>query len=251
MVLVLDRADLFPVQRARGADRGGHHSVRAAVLLHLPGRSRHIPANLLSIGAIDFGIIVDGSVVMVENIFRELAARARPGLQPAEVIREAANDVERPIFYSIAVIIAGYCPSMCSPALPAALPAHGGHHVFRAVGRAVLRLTLLPVLCSYWFKKRRSRAENRASSSGSATSMRGSLAGACDRPKSTMVLVAGDVRRVAAADSLHRRRVHAAPRRRRAVGARHHALHHFLRGGLQALAADPQHPDELSAGDRR
>ena len=45
---------------------------------------RHIPANLLSIGAIDFGIIVDGSVVMVENIFRELAARQGPALQPAD-----------------------------------------------------------------------------------------------------------------------------------------------------------------------
>src|ERR1019366_3553371 len=80
---------------------------------------RHIPANLLSIGAIDFGIIVDGAVVMVENIFRELAARHQDdsgearGLQHLhfiEVIRAAAHDVERPIFYAIAVIIAGYLP---------------------------------------------------------------------------------------------------------------------------------------------
>src|SRR5580692_1465897 len=73
---------------------------------------RHIPANLLSIGAIDFGIIVDGAVVMVENIFRELAARhledtAEDRYHFIGVIRAAAQDVERPIFYAIAVIIAG------------------------------------------------------------------------------------------------------------------------------------------------
>ena len=71
---------------------------------------RHIPANLLSIGAIDFGIIVDGSVVMVENIFRELAARQGQDYSLVGVIRAAAHDVERPIFYAIAVIIAGYLP---------------------------------------------------------------------------------------------------------------------------------------------
>ena len=70
---------------------------------------RHIPANLLSIGAIDFGIIVDGAVVMVENIFRELAAREER-VYLMDVIRAAAHDVERPIFYAIAVIIAGYLP---------------------------------------------------------------------------------------------------------------------------------------------
>src|SRR5579863_1974921 len=62
----------------------------------------HIPANLLSIGAIDFGMIVDGAVVMVENIFRELAARREQGdtlfeAVRLDVIRSAAHDVERPI----------------------------------------------------------------------------------------------------------------------------------------------------------
>ena len=71
----------------------------------------HIPANLLSIGAIDFGMIVDGAVVMVENIFRELAERHG---QEYDLDRRssarAAHDVERPIFYAIAVIIAAYLP---------------------------------------------------------------------------------------------------------------------------------------------
>src|SRR5277367_5301809 len=71
---------------------------------------RHIPANLLSIGAIDFGILVDGAVVMVENVFRELAERHGEEYNLIEVIRAAAHDVERPIFYAVAVIIAGYLP---------------------------------------------------------------------------------------------------------------------------------------------
>ena len=71
---------------------------------------RHIPANLLSIGAIHFGILVDGAVVMVENIFRELAERHDQDYNLISVIRNAAKDVERPIFYAVAVIIAGYLP---------------------------------------------------------------------------------------------------------------------------------------------
>ena len=71
----VDRSGLLPVQRPRGADRGAHHSFGAAVRVHLL-HAHDISANLLSIGAIDFGIIMDGAVVMVENIFRELAARA-------------------------------------------------------------------------------------------------------------------------------------------------------------------------------
>ncbi len=70
----------------------------------------HIPANLLSIGAIDFGMIVDGAVVMVENIFRELAERHGQKYNVVDVVRAAARDVERPIFYAIAVIIAAYLP---------------------------------------------------------------------------------------------------------------------------------------------
>jgi cobalt-zinc-cadmium resistance protein CzcA len=78
----------------------------AFIILH----ARNIPANLLSIGAIDFGIIIDGTVVMVENIYRELDARCGQAYNLSEVIVAAARDVDRPIFYSVAVIIAGYLP---------------------------------------------------------------------------------------------------------------------------------------------
>ncbi|HCU12042.1 MAG TPA: CusA/CzcA family heavy metal efflux RND transporter, partial [Gemmatimonadetes bacterium] len=70
---------------------------------------RHIPANLLSIGAIDFGLLVDGAVVMVENIHRRLAHRTS-GESILDVIANAAGEVDRPIVYARAVIIAGFLP---------------------------------------------------------------------------------------------------------------------------------------------
>jgi len=78
----------------------------AFVFLHARGDA----ANLLSIGAIDFGIIIDGTIVMVENIHRELGARHGQTFDLREMILAATRDVDRPIFYSVAVIIAGYLP---------------------------------------------------------------------------------------------------------------------------------------------
>ena len=78
----------------------------AFIFLHATGEA----ANLLSIGAIDFGIIIDGTIVMVENIYRELSERHGTDYNLHEVILHAARDVDRPIFYSVAVIIAGYLP---------------------------------------------------------------------------------------------------------------------------------------------
>lgn len=113
-----------------------------------------IPANLLSIGAIDFGIIVDGAVVMVENIFRELALRHGREFHPIEVIRAAARDVERPIFYAIAVIIAGYLPiyALVGPSGRLFHPM-ADTMSFALVGSLLCSLTLLPVLCCYFLRK--------------------------------------------------------------------------------------------------
>ena len=120
---------------------------------------RHIPANLLSIGAIDFGIIVDGSVVMVENIFRELAARheeaqGQHDVHFIDVIRAAAHDVERPIFYAIAVIIAGYLPiyALTGPSGKLFQPM-ADTMSFALLGSLLCALTLLPVLCSFFLRK--------------------------------------------------------------------------------------------------
>jgi cobalt-zinc-cadmium resistance protein CzcA len=117
---------------------------------------RHIPANLLSIGAIDFGIIVDGAVVMVENIFRELAARhGSDDHNVVDVIRAAAHDVERPIFYAIAVIIAGYLPIyvLAGPSGRLFQPM-ADTMSFALLGSLLCALTLLPVLCSYFLRTR-------------------------------------------------------------------------------------------------
>lgn len=114
----------------------------------------HIPANLLSIGAIDFGIIVDGAVVMVENVFRELAERRGENYDLIEVIRHAAHDVERPIFYAVAVIIAGYLPIyvLTGPSGRLFQPM-ADTMSFALVGSLLCALTVLPVLCAFFLRK--------------------------------------------------------------------------------------------------
>ncbi|MGA9625534.1 MAG: efflux RND transporter permease subunit, partial [Bryobacteraceae bacterium] len=78
----------------------------AATCLKLKG----IPANLLSLGALDFGMVVDGTVVMVENIVRHLGRREVDGRSPKQKIFEAAHEVQRPVFYAIGIIITAYLP---------------------------------------------------------------------------------------------------------------------------------------------
>jgi heavy metal efflux system protein len=114
----------------------------------------HIPANLLSIGAIDFGMIVDGAVVMVENIFREIADRHGEEFDLVAVIRKAAGDVERPIFYAIAVIIAGYLPIYVLTGSSGRLfRPMADTMAFALVGSLLCSLTLLPVLCAFFLRR--------------------------------------------------------------------------------------------------
>ncbi len=141
---------------------------------------RHIPANLLSIGAIDFGIIVDGAVVMVENIFRELAQRYGQEYNVVDVIRAAAKDVERPIFYAVAVIIAGYIPIyvLSGPSGRLFQPM-ADTMSFALVGSLLCSLTLLPVLCAYFLSKR--IHEPRARVFGWIQRVYGAMLGVCLR----------------------------------------------------------------------
>src|ERR1700683_2005168 len=122
----------------------------AFIFLHANG----VAANLLSIGAIDFGIIIDGTLVMVENIYRELGLRERLQYNLQEVILAAAKDVDRPIFYSVAVIIAGYIPiyALSGPSGKLFHPMADTMSI-ALVGALILTLTFVPVMCSYWFKK--------------------------------------------------------------------------------------------------
>ncbi|MGB7731324.1 MAG: CusA/CzcA family heavy metal efflux RND transporter [Candidatus Acidiferrum sp.] len=130
----------------------------AFIFLHLTGEA----ANLLSIGAIDFGIIIDGTIVMVENIYRELGLRSGQDYKLTDVILTAAKDVDRPIFYSVAVIIAGYLPiyALSGPAGKLFHPM-ADTMGFALLGALILTLTLVPVLVSYWFKRGVKEKENR------------------------------------------------------------------------------------------
>jgi cobalt-zinc-cadmium resistance protein CzcA len=125
----------------------------AFICLDLKG----VPANLLSIGAIDFGILVDGAVVMVENIFRHLSQRQEPA-KIREIVVQAAAEVDRPIFYAVAVIIAGFLPiyALAGPAGELFKPM-ADTMIFALAGAFLLTLTLVPLLCT-WALRRGVRA---------------------------------------------------------------------------------------------
>ena len=174
-------------------------SVRAALIVSLTSPFalmfaficldwRHIPANLLSIGAIDFGILVDGAVVMVENVFRELAAREGEDYNLLEVIRTAAHDVERPIFYAVAVIIAGYLPiyALQGPSSRLFRPM-ADTMSFALVGSLLCALIVLPVLCAYLLRGK--IKEPRARVFEKIRNGYGRLLGSCLRNRTASIVI--------------------------------------------------------------
>jgi cobalt-zinc-cadmium resistance protein CzcA len=120
----------------------------ASILLDL----RHIPANLLSLGALDFGMVVDGSVVMVENILRHLS-HSRGNKSLGETIREAAHEVQQPVFYAIAIIITAYLPIFTLEHVEGRLFHPMAWTVaFALLGAIIFSILLAPVLASYFFR---------------------------------------------------------------------------------------------------
>jgi cobalt-zinc-cadmium resistance protein CzcA len=122
----------------------------AATCLNLKG----IPANLLSLGALDFGMVVDGSVVMVENIVRHLTHRQRDNIAKpvSEVIREAAHEVQRPVFYAIAIIITAYLPVFTLQRVEGRLFRPMAWTVaFALLGALLFSMLVAPVLASMFF----------------------------------------------------------------------------------------------------
>jgi cobalt-zinc-cadmium resistance protein CzcA len=111
-------------------------------------------ANLLSIGAVDFGILVDGAVVMVENIFRQIALRRGAQHNVVDIIRDAAAEVDRPLFYAVAVIVVSFLPIyvMSGPSAVLFKPM-ADTMVVALIGSLIVTLTLLPVLCSWFMRK--------------------------------------------------------------------------------------------------
>ena len=174
-------------------------SVRAAVIVALTIplallfsfiflHARGVAANLLSIGAIDFGIIIDGTLVMMENIYRELGLREGQKYDLHEVILAAAKDVDRPIFYSVAVIIAGYIPiyALSGPSGKLFHPM-ADTMSFALLGALILTLTFVPVLCSYWFKNGVNERVNRPFE-WVKRNYSGYLDWCLDHPKMTMIV---------------------------------------------------------------
>ncbi|HTA64476.1 MAG TPA: CusA/CzcA family heavy metal efflux RND transporter, partial [Xanthomonadaceae bacterium] len=111
-------------------------------------------ANLLSIGAVDFGILVDGAIFMVENIFRQIALHEGKPLNIREIIEDAASEVDRPLFYAVAVIVASFLPIyvLTGPSGTLFKPM-ADTMIFALIGSLVVTLTLLPVLCALFMRK--------------------------------------------------------------------------------------------------
>ncbi len=171
----------------------------AFIILH----ARNIPANLLSIGAIDFGIIIDGTVVMVENIYRELDARRGQIYNLPEVIVAAAKDVDRPIFYSVAVIIAGYLPIYVLHG-PSGLLFHpmADTMSFALIGALMLTLTLVPVLASLRLQEGRGARRPNIVYEWLKSEYGSELGWCLNHPWITMLIATADFRRHSAPGSL-------------------------------------------------
>jgi cobalt-zinc-cadmium resistance protein CzcA len=119
----------------------------------------HIPANLLSLGALDFGMVVDGAVVMLENIMRHLS-HMRSGVSSGppktipEVIREACHEVQRPVFYAIAIIITAYMPIFTLQRVEGRLFRPMAWTVaFALLGAMTFSILIAPVLAATFFRK--------------------------------------------------------------------------------------------------
>jgi cobalt-zinc-cadmium resistance protein CzcA len=122
----------------------------AATCLKLKG----IPANLLSLGALDFGMVVDGAVVMVENIVRHMSRGERTFKTPLERIRDAAHEVQRPVFYAIAIIITAYLPIFTLQRVEGRLFKPMAWTVaFALLGALLFSILIAPVLSSLFFAK--------------------------------------------------------------------------------------------------
>ncbi|MFZ0962578.1 MAG: CusA/CzcA family heavy metal efflux RND transporter [Terriglobia bacterium] len=117
---------------------------------------KHIPANLLSLGALDFGMVVDGAVVMIENIVRHLHQRESGGEEYTieQRIRVAAHEVQRPVFYAIAIIITAYIPIFTLQRVEGRLFKPMAWTVaFALLGALLFSIVVAPVLASFLFRK--------------------------------------------------------------------------------------------------
>jgi cobalt-zinc-cadmium resistance protein CzcA len=115
---------------------------------------KQVPANLLSLGALDFGMVVDGAIVMVENIVRHLGHEERVTKSVHDRIRDAAHEVQRPVFYAITIIITAYLPIFTLQRVEGRLFRPMAWTVsFALLGAVIFSMTVAPVLASFVFRK--------------------------------------------------------------------------------------------------
>jgi cobalt-zinc-cadmium resistance protein CzcA len=122
----------------------------ASICLNL----EHIPANLLSLGALDFGMVVEGAVVMVENIVHRLNRANHGDETPQEKIREAAHEVQRPVFYAILITITAYVPIFTLQEVEGRLFKPMAWTVaFALLGALIYSIIVAPVMSSLLFPR--------------------------------------------------------------------------------------------------
>ena len=115
---------------------------------------RHISANLLSLGALDFGMVVDGAVVMVENIVRHLSRHDKDQSTVLDQVRIAAREVQRPVFYAIAIIMTAYLPIFTLQRVEGKLfKPMAWTVVFALTGALLFSMLIAPALASLLFRK--------------------------------------------------------------------------------------------------
>src|SRR5262245_20611691 len=112
-----------------------------------------ISGNLMSLGAIDFGLIVDGAVVMIENIIRRKADAGSTQRDHLELVRSAATEVARPIAFAVGIIVMVYVPILTLGGIEGKMFRPMAYTViFALVGSLVLSLTVVPVLASFFLR---------------------------------------------------------------------------------------------------
>ena len=115
---------------------------------------RKIPANLLSLGALDFGMVVHGAVVMIENIVRHIGQREEVHKSIRDRIRAAAHEVQRPVFYAIIIIITAYLPIFTLQRVEGRLFRPMAWTVaFALLGAVIFAMMIAPALASFLFRK--------------------------------------------------------------------------------------------------
>jgi heavy metal efflux system protein len=143
-------------------------AIPLSMLLAITGMvESRVSGNLMSLGAIDFGLIIDGAVVMVENIIRHLAhkqkelGRELTAAERLQEVRYSAKEVANPMFFGVLIITVVYVPILALTGIegkmfrPMALTV-----IFALAGSLVLALTLMPVLCSYFLRGKIKEEDN-------------------------------------------------------------------------------------------